>query len=385
MDSRRAQTTFIQRLPGARTHYRGYLPLMPLASSSSTLRHTTWSCPARTRSPRASSPGRTSCTSPTCTRRCAMPGTCSTSTCASRSSRPGIRSWLARWLLHRVRLWDLRTANGVDHFVANSHFIRRRVEKVYRRDAAVVHPPVDVDAFDVHAAKDDYFMTASRLVPYKRVELIVEAFARMPDKRLVVVGDGPEFARIRAPLHAEHHDVRLSAARGAAHPHAARPRFRVRRRGGLRHRRRRGAGMRHAGHRVRPRRQSRDGTGQRRCTTTGVFFKEQNADALCSAVRAFDAGPAIDPARLPGARRALRHATISRSLRTHRDAALGRVLSARNAAPTIAPLRAASPPSQGSSPIHRRCRSLLIVPGYGECDRGRPVAKCAERSRSRPQ
>ena len=88
---------------------------------------------ARGRQGRAS-PVPTSCTSATCTRRCAMPGTCSTSTCASRGSTAGMKSWLARWLLHYLRLWDLRTANGVDHFVANSHFIARRIEKVYRRD-----------------------------------------------------------------------------------------------------------------------------------------------------------------------------------------------------------------------------------------------------------
>jgi len=80
--------------------------------------------------------------------------------------------------------------------VANSKFIARRIEKVYRRPAEVVHPPVDVDAFALETAKDNYYLTASRLVPYKRVDLIVEAFAARPDRRLIVVGDGPERSKI---------------------------------------------------------------------------------------------------------------------------------------------------------------------------------------------
>lgn len=55
----------------------------------------------------------------------------------------GVKGWLAKWMLHRLRMWDLRTANGVDHFVANSDFVRRRIQKVYRRDAEVIYPPVD--------------------------------------------------------------------------------------------------------------------------------------------------------------------------------------------------------------------------------------------------
>ncbi len=104
---------------------------------------------------------------------------------------------VARILLHYIRLWDTRTANGVDSFVANSRFIARRIHKAYGRDATVVYPPVAVENFYPCADKSDYYVTASRLVPYKRVELIVEAFAHMPEKRLVVIGDGPEYARIK--------------------------------------------------------------------------------------------------------------------------------------------------------------------------------------------
>lgn len=113
----------------------------------------------------------------------------------------GIRGLLAKWLLHKVRLWDLRTANGVDEFIAVSNFVGRRIHKVYRRNSITIYPPVNIDAFMApkDSDKEDFYVTSSRLVPYKRVDLIVETFSRrFPDKRLVVIGDGPEFNKIRA-------------------------------------------------------------------------------------------------------------------------------------------------------------------------------------------
>jgi glycosyltransferase involved in cell wall biosynthesis len=110
----------------------------------------------------------------------------------------GAKGWLIRWFLHRIRLWDLRTANGVDAFIANSHFIARRIWKVYRRDAEVIYPPVNIDAFGLRTEKENFYFTASRMVPYKKIGLIVEAFSKMPRHKLVVIGDGPEFQKIRA-------------------------------------------------------------------------------------------------------------------------------------------------------------------------------------------
>jgi glycosyltransferase involved in cell wall biosynthesis len=110
----------------------------------------------------------------------------------------GIKGWLVKWLLHRLRLWDRQTANGVDLFLGNSRFITRRIWRVYRRESKVLYPPVDVSRFTLHETKEDFYLTASRMVPYKRMDLIVEAFAGMPDKRLVVIGDGPEMAKVRA-------------------------------------------------------------------------------------------------------------------------------------------------------------------------------------------
>jgi glycosyltransferase involved in cell wall biosynthesis len=109
----------------------------------------------------------------------------------------GWKGWLARWILHRLRLWDLRTANGVDHFIANSQFIARRIRKIYRRRATVIYPPVDVACFTSCERKEPFYLTASRFVPYKRIDLIVEAFTSMPNRKLIVIGEGPEERNIK--------------------------------------------------------------------------------------------------------------------------------------------------------------------------------------------
>jgi len=103
------------------------------------------------------------------------------------------RGVVARAVLHRARIWDTRTANGVDHFIACSGYIGRRIWKAYRRNSDVIYPGVDTEYFQIGEAKADYYFTSSRMVPYKKIPLIVEAFRQMPDKKLVVIGDGPQY------------------------------------------------------------------------------------------------------------------------------------------------------------------------------------------------
>ena len=116
----------------------------------------------------------------------------------------GLRGLIARWILHKVRMWDIRSANGVDHFIACSAYIQRRITRTYRRDSNVIYPGTDVEYYcPSHAARQDFYITASRLVPYKRVTLIAEAFAAMPDRKLVIIGDGPQFKSVKkAAAHA---------------------------------------------------------------------------------------------------------------------------------------------------------------------------------------
>ena len=110
----------------------------------------------------------------------------------------GAKGWVAKYLLHKIRIWDLRTVCSVDQFIAISNFISRRIWKVYRRTSTVIYPPVDVEAFKLCSEKKDFYLTASRMVPYKKIDLIVESFKLMPNKQLIVIGDGPDFEKIKS-------------------------------------------------------------------------------------------------------------------------------------------------------------------------------------------
>jgi chain length determinant protein tyrosine kinase EpsG len=193
-----AKTTFVQRLPGAEKRFRHYLPLMPLAmeqhdlsgydlilSSSHAVAKGVLTGPDQLHVCYIHSPIR-------------YAWDMQHQYLKESGMTSGVKGTVAKVLLHYMRLWDARTAAGVDQFLANSAFIARRVRKVYRREAAVIHPPVDVERFALRLDKEDFYLTASRMVPYKRMPMIAEAFSRMPDKKLVVIGDGPEMDKVRA-------------------------------------------------------------------------------------------------------------------------------------------------------------------------------------------
>jgi glycosyltransferase involved in cell wall biosynthesis len=109
----------------------------------------------------------------------------------------GVPGWVARYLLHRLRQWDVLSANRVDYFIANSEYTARRIWRCYRREATVIYPPVDVEAFPFFPQKEDFYLTVSRLVSYKQVSLIIRAFNQL-QKPLVVIGTGSEMKHLRA-------------------------------------------------------------------------------------------------------------------------------------------------------------------------------------------
>lgn len=110
----------------------------------------------------------------------------------------GPKGLLFRYMLHRLRTWDTRTAHGPDLMLANSRYVRSRIRHIYGRDARVVHPPVAVGELDCAVRKDDYYVSASFLAPYKRTDLVIRAFNEMPSRRLVVVGEGQQSAALRS-------------------------------------------------------------------------------------------------------------------------------------------------------------------------------------------
>lgn len=197
-NGKKSTTSFIQRLPFAKTKYQSYLPLMPLAieqldvikhdivlSSSHAVAKGVLTGPDQLHISYVHSPIR-------------YAWDFQHQYLRESGLNKGLKGKLARWFLHKIRMWDYRTANGVDHFIANSQFIARRIKKVYGRDADVIYPPVDVERFTLQEEKEDFYFTASRMVPYKRIDLIVEAFSQMPDKKLIVIGDGSDMAKIKA-------------------------------------------------------------------------------------------------------------------------------------------------------------------------------------------
>jgi glycosyltransferase involved in cell wall biosynthesis len=110
----------------------------------------------------------------------------------------GLKGLFARWQLHRIRTWDVRSNNSVDQFISNSGFVSRRISKFYGRTSKLIFPPVDTSLFTLERNKQDYYVAAGRFAPFKRLDLVAEAFAGMPDRKLILVGDGPEMGKIRS-------------------------------------------------------------------------------------------------------------------------------------------------------------------------------------------
>lgn len=198
LKGKKVTTSFIQKLPGYKTHYRNYLPLMPLAVEQFDLS----SYDLVISSSYAVAKGVITGPDQLHICMCYSPIRYAWDLQHQYLKETGLnRGWkspFARLILHYMRLWDSRTANGVDEWIAISGFISRRIQKVYRRNSHIIYPPVDIQAFPLTTTKEDFYLTASRMVPYKRIDLIVEAFSQMQERRLVVIGDGPEFDKIKA-------------------------------------------------------------------------------------------------------------------------------------------------------------------------------------------
>ena len=197
LERRSVLTSPIQRLPWGVSHVQQYLPLLPLAieqidlgaaelviSSSHLVAKGVLTAPDQLHVSYVHTPVRYAWDQ--------MHAYLKRSALARRGLGP-----LIRWQLHALRQWDQLSAQRVDHLIANSRFTARRIRKFWGQQAEVVHPPVDVGRFRWNAPRDDVYLCLCRLVPYKRVDLVVEAFNRL-QLPLLVVGDGPERARLQA-------------------------------------------------------------------------------------------------------------------------------------------------------------------------------------------
>jgi glycosyltransferase involved in cell wall biosynthesis len=191
-------SSFIQKLPGALKKYRSYLPLFPLAIeqldlSSYELILSCSHCVAKGVLTHADQIHLCYCCTPM-----RYAWDLYHQYACDAGIQKGIKGRLAQLFLHYLRIWDHQSSSRVDGFSAISNYVAKRIRKTYGREAAVIYPPVDTEFYQPGKGKEEFYLAASRFVPYKKIDLIVEAFAGMPEKRLVVIGDGPDREKIRA-------------------------------------------------------------------------------------------------------------------------------------------------------------------------------------------
>lgn len=198
LHGRTPKTTFLQHIPRLAEHYRTLLPLMPMAIKA-------WDFSGYDLIVSSSHAVAKNITVPTGVRHVCY---CHTpmryawdleNAYLDTSGFHGLKAWAARRLLSQLRDWDRRGADGVTDFVANSCYIAARIRRCYGRDSIVVHPPVATDLFTPgNASRTTTFVTSGRVVQYKRVDLLVDAFRMRPSEHLVVIGEGPARAAIAA-------------------------------------------------------------------------------------------------------------------------------------------------------------------------------------------
>jgi glycosyltransferase involved in cell wall biosynthesis len=193
----KSHTSFLQKMPMLGRHHRAYLPLMPIAieqldlssydlviSSSHAVAKGIITGPDQVHVSYVHSPMR-------------YAWDLQHAYLKDSGYETGLKGLVARAILHRMRMWDIRTAHGPDAVFTNSQFVARRIKKIYGREAKVIYPPVTMSSRSTLAPVGNHFLAASRLVPYKRIEPIVRAFNSMPNLNLVVAGDGPEAERLK--------------------------------------------------------------------------------------------------------------------------------------------------------------------------------------------
>ncbi len=192
LNGKRAHTSFIQKLPFARKKHRNYLPLFPKAIEKLDLS----GYDIIISSSHAVAKGIKKKSNQLHISYCHSPMRYIWD--QADQYLKGAKGLFAKLFINYLKKWDLKSAANVDFFIANSHHIAEKIKRIYNRDSEVIYPPVDVDKFEVSENKEDYYVTASRMVPYKRLDIIVEAFNDMTDKKLVVIGSGPEKEKLKS-------------------------------------------------------------------------------------------------------------------------------------------------------------------------------------------
>jgi len=292
LGGRRARTTFLQRMPLARKHFRLMLPLFPRAVESLDVA----AYDLVISSSHAVAKGVRTRAGQVHVCYCYTPMRYAWDLRDQYLERTGLgrglRGVAVRRLLARLRAWDRAAGERVDHFIAISNYIASRIRTCYGRESTVIYPPVAVPPTLSGNPRDDLYVTVSQLVPYKRVDLIVDAFRATPDRRLTIIGEGPERVRLTrdAPANVtfvgriadDERDRLLASAR--AFVFAAEEDFGI-------------APLEAQAFGTPVIAYARGGTGETivdldRKNPTGVLFAEQSARSIAEAVRRFEASQA---------------------------------------------------------------------------------------------
>ncbi len=197
LNGKSAATTFVQKLPTAKSNHRKFLQLFPSAmsqfdlseydlvfSSSSSIAKGVRTKPEQLHICYCHSPMR-------------YAWDLQAQYLQDAGLHKGLKGKYAQYVLRKMRQWDLQNSPQVSHFIANSKYVAQRIKSIYQREATVIYPPVNTSFFTLQETKKEYFFTASRMVSYKKIQLIVEAFNAMPHHQLIVAGTGPELDAIQ--------------------------------------------------------------------------------------------------------------------------------------------------------------------------------------------
>ena len=193
----KVHTSFIQKMPLGTKKHRAYLPLFPFAIEQFDLRGydvviSSSHCVAKGILTKADQLHICYCHSPI--RYC---WDMYNEYLEESHLNKGFKSWLVRLMLHPIRQFDAIAGSRVDYYISNSDYVGQRIRKTYRRKATTIHPNIDISNFELCNDKQEYYLASSRLVAYKKIDTIIEAFNKMPDKKLVVIGGGPNLEAYR--------------------------------------------------------------------------------------------------------------------------------------------------------------------------------------------
>ncbi len=197
LNGKKAKTSFIQKLPTVKKNHRKFLQLFPIAIEQFDLRDYDLIISSSSAVAKGIKTNKNQLHICYCHSPMRYAWDLREQYLKDAGLNKGLKGLYAKSVLDKIQKWDLSNSDNIDFFIANSKHIAERIKKIYNRESTVIYPPVDVDFFNLEEIKEDYYFTASRLVPYKKTQLIIEAFNELPHLKLIVAGDGPELEKLQ--------------------------------------------------------------------------------------------------------------------------------------------------------------------------------------------